>query len=87
MLNVILKKNKSIMKRDIEGVHYIVSQNISMCLQVIGTVTAIPMKNWNTKYDTWLNFRHIDNLIITGSGQFEGQGGSGWWNCKKVTDY
>ncbi|KAJ9539361.1 hypothetical protein OSB04_032094 [Centaurea solstitialis] len=58
----------------------------TVVVNVIGTVTAIPMKNWNTKYNTWLNFQHVDNLVITGPGKFEGQGGSGWWNCKKTNN-
>ncbi|KAJ9539360.1 hypothetical protein OSB04_032093 [Centaurea solstitialis] len=58
----------------------------TMVINVIGNVTTMPMKNWNTKDDTWLNFQHVNNLIITGPGKFEGQGGSGWWNCKKTNN-
>ncbi|KAI3730155.1 hypothetical protein L6452_18831 [Arctium lappa] len=53
----------------------------TMVVNVIGTVSAISMKDWNTKDDTWFKFENVENLIITGTGEFEGQGGSGWWNC------
>ncbi|KAJ9539365.1 hypothetical protein OSB04_032098 [Centaurea solstitialis] len=58
----------------------------TMVINVIGNITTMPMKNWNTKDDTWLNFQHVNNLIIIGPGKFEGQGGSGWWNCKKANN-
>ncbi|KVH98799.1 Glycoside hydrolase, family 28, partial [Cynara cardunculus var. scolymus] len=58
----------------------------TMVVNVIGTVKAIPRKDWNNEADTWLNFEHVENLIITGPGQFEGQGDSGWWDCEKTNN-
>ncbi|KAI3700616.1 hypothetical protein L2E82_45252 [Cichorium intybus] len=53
---------------------------------VIGTLQAPPKNNWINNTDTWLKFRHIDNLVITGPGQFDGQGQSGWWDTCKETN-
>ncbi|KAI3504138.1 hypothetical protein L1887_32683 [Cichorium endivia] len=53
---------------------------------VIGTLQAPPKNNWINNTDTWLKFRHIDNLVITGPGGFDGQGQSGWWDTCKETN-
>lgn len=55
----------------------------------MGNIIAQPQNQWTNKTaDTWIKFDHIDNLVITGSGKFNGQGVSGWWNgCKKVTNH
>ncbi|KAI3504135.1 hypothetical protein L1887_32680 [Cichorium endivia] len=52
---------------------------------VIGTLKAPPKNNWINNTDTWLNFQHINNLVITGPGRFDGQGQSGWWDSCKET--
>ncbi|KAJ8486433.1 hypothetical protein OPV22_018918 [Ensete ventricosum] len=53
----------------------------SINVQIDGTIVAL-----NDLLDTdgnyWINFEHVDELSITGSGKIDGQGDI-WWNCKR----
>lgn len=45
------------------------------------------MKDWPKNVVTWILFKNIANLIMTGTGHFKGQGMTGWWDlCKQVND-
>ncbi|CAJ2648443.1 unnamed protein product [Trifolium pratense] len=33
--------------------------------------------------DTWINFRYVKNLIVSGPGRLDGQGSSAWEDCTK----
>ncbi|CAH1450511.1 unnamed protein product [Lactuca virosa] len=57
----------------------------TVVVTVVGTLVAPPKNKWINNTDTWLNFQHIDNLVITGPGRFVGQGQSGWWDSCKQT--
>ncbi|KAI3700708.1 hypothetical protein L2E82_45345 [Cichorium intybus] len=57
----------------------------TVVVTVIGTLKAPPKNKWINNTDTWLNFQHINNLVITGLGRFDGQGQSGWWDSCKET--
>ncbi|CAH1418787.1 unnamed protein product [Lactuca virosa] len=57
----------------------------TVVVTVEGTLLAPPKNKWINNTDTWLNFQHIDNLVITGPGRFDGQGQSGWWDSCKQT--
>ncbi|KAL8263592.1 hypothetical protein R6Q59_021722 [Mikania micrantha] len=54
-----------------------------MVVNVVGNVIAQPKNAWPNNSDTWIKFTNVHNLVITGTGTFDGQG-SGWWNCDKV---
>ncbi|PWA68275.1 Glycoside hydrolase, family 28 [Artemisia annua] len=60
----------------------------TVVVNVIGDVTAFAKKNWHNNTDTWMKFQNIDNLVITGSGHFKGQGATGWWDsCKQALGF
>ncbi|KAK9062960.1 hypothetical protein SSX86_016830 [Deinandra increscens subsp. villosa] len=50
-----------------------------MVVNVTGNVTASLKNAWPNNVDTWIKFEHVTNLVITGPGSFNGNGGS-WWN-------
>nr|GEW54177.1 probable polygalacturonase At3g15720 [Tanacetum cinerariifolium] len=57
----------------------------TVVVNVIGNVTAPSMKDWPKNVSTWILFNNIANLIITGTGHFNGQGMTGWWDsCKQA---
>ncbi|KAJ0769982.1 putative endo-polygalacturonase [Helianthus annuus] len=51
-----------------------------MVVNVVGSVVAKPKSAWPpNNSDTWIKFEHVENLVITGTGNFNGQG-LDWWN-------
>ncbi|MCL7045228.1 hypothetical protein MKW94_006184 [Papaver nudicaule] len=49
-------------------------------VQVSGKLIAPTMSQWDGPTDYWIQFSHVDNLTITGSGVIDGQG-SQWWTA------
>ncbi|VVA92143.1 unnamed protein product [Arabis nemorensis] len=52
-----------------------------------GTLLA-PMAANEIKKDSWINFRYVDNLVVSGGGTIDGQGSRSWSfrHCETNTD-
>lgn len=42
-----------------------------------GTLLA-PLAANEIKQDSWINFRYVDNLVVSGGGTIDGQGSKSW---------
>lgn len=44
----------------------------------IGGTLLAPVDPEEVKQDIWINFRRVDNLIVSGNGTIDGQGSHAW---------